>query len=92
VDAVPFINRETELAALESLWRSPRAELSVLYGRRRVGKTELLRHFCHGKPAVFFLAAQIKEIDNLDRFQAAVREALPALDLSGVILRDFPAR
>jgi AAA+ ATPase superfamily predicted ATPase len=90
VVAIPFINRETELAALESLWRSPRAELSVLYGRRRVGKTELLRHFCQGKPAVFFLAAQIKEIDNLDRFQAAVREALPTLDLSGVIFRDFP--
>lgn len=80
--ANPFINRETELAALESLWRSARPELLVLYGRRRVGKTELLRRFCQGKPAVFFLAAQVKETDNLDRFMTAVREALPSLDLS----------
>jgi uncharacterized protein len=84
-----FINREAELAALESLWRSPRPELLVLYGRRRVGKTELLTRFCQGKPAVFFLAAQVKEVDNLDRFLAAIGEGLPHLDLSGVTFRDF---
>ena len=67
-----FIDREAELAALERLWRSPRPELLVLYGRRRVGKTELLRQFCRDKPAVFFLAAQVKEADNLNRFAAAV--------------------
>jgi len=90
MEATPFINRETELAALESLWGSARSEFLVLYGRRRVGKTELLRRFCRGKPAVFFLAAQVKETDNLDRFMTAVREALPSLDLSGVTFRDFP--
>src|SRR5574337_1798930 len=90
MEADPFINRETELAAFESLWRSARPELLVLYGRRRVGKTELLRRFCQGKPSVFFLAAQVKETDNLDRFMTAVREALPSLDLSGVAFQDFP--
>jgi AAA+ ATPase superfamily predicted ATPase len=85
-----FIDREAELAALERLWRSSRPELLVLYGRRRVGKTELLRQFCRDKPAVFFLAAQVKEADNLNRFAAAVGEGLPHLDLSGVTFRDFP--
>ncbi len=51
-----FINRHAELANLETHYRSERAELFVLYGRRRVGKTELLRHFCADKPHVFFIA------------------------------------
>jgi hypothetical protein len=51
-----FINRNAELANLEARYRSERAELFVLYGRRRVGKTELLRHFCADKPHVFFIA------------------------------------
>ena len=44
-----FINREQELEALERSYTSGRAELFVLYGRRRVGKTELLRTFCQDK-------------------------------------------
>lgn len=49
-----FINRERELDALERSYGSDRAELYVLYGRRRVGKTELLRAFCQGKRHIFF--------------------------------------
>jgi uncharacterized protein len=40
------VNRERELALLEERYASDRAELFVLYGRRRVGKTELLAQFC----------------------------------------------
>ena len=41
-----FVNRVSELALLEKHYNSGHAELFVLYGRRRVGKTELLTHFC----------------------------------------------
>lgn len=41
-----FINRKAELRILSNLYETDRAELFVLYGRRRVGKTELLRAFC----------------------------------------------
>ena len=37
-----FVNRKPELTHLEELYQSDRAELFILYGRRRVGKTELL--------------------------------------------------
>jgi len=53
-----FINRENELALLQELAQSGRAELLVLYGRRRVGKTELLRHFSRNQKSVFFTATQ----------------------------------
>lgn len=56
-----FVNRVSELALLEKHYNSGHAELFVLYGRRRVGKTELLTHFCEGKRHVFFVADQVPE-------------------------------
>lgn len=67
-----FVNRENELAQLESLYASGRAELFVLYGRRRVGKTELLRAFCQGKPHLFFIATLSSDHDQLATFSQAV--------------------
>ncbi len=40
-----FVDREAELGVLEEAARSGRGELVVIYGRRRVGKTFLLREF-----------------------------------------------
>jgi len=51
-----FVDRERELRLLEERYASGQAELFVLYGRRRVGKTELLGQFCRGKRHVFFVA------------------------------------
>ena len=42
-----FIGRETELHFLEERYQSSKAELIVLYGRRRIGKTETLKNSCH---------------------------------------------
>jgi hypothetical protein len=39
---IVFLNRRQELASLEALLASPGARLGRLYGRRRLGKTELL--------------------------------------------------
>lgn len=57
-----FINRKTELGYLEELHNSRKAELFVLYGRWRVGKTELLAHFCEGKRAIFFVSDLSSEV------------------------------
>ncbi len=72
----PFIGRAREIAFLDELEGSDKAELFVLYGRRRVGKTELLQRFCHGRRAVYFLAAQVRSKDNLRAFAGAVVEGL----------------
>jgi AAA+ ATPase superfamily predicted ATPase len=40
-----FVNREAELAFLERTWASRGPQLVVLYGRRRIGKTALIREF-----------------------------------------------
>lgn len=73
-----FVNREEELAALEARYRSGKAELFVLYGRRRVGKTELLRTFCQDKPHIFFIATTASRETQLARFTDQV------LDFQGI--------
>jgi uncharacterized protein len=51
-----FFDRVDELAALEDNWAAGDARFFVLWGRRRVGKTELLTHFAEGKRALYFEA------------------------------------
>ena len=70
-----FVDRVSELELLEKHYRSHQAELFVLYGRRRVGKTELLLRFCEGKPHVFFVADQVPEQGLRANFSAAINDA-----------------
>ena len=49
-----FIGRKEELGKLEKLWRSEKFQHPVIYGRRRVGKTALIREFIKDKEAIFF--------------------------------------
>ena len=53
-----FYDREDELDALESAFDSPGHAFFVIYGRRRGGKTELIKEFCSERPHIYFLAAQ----------------------------------
>ena len=72
-----FINRENELSALEKAYHSPTSAFVVIYGRRRVGKTALIRNFLQDKKALYFLATQ--EADHLNRrsFQEHLTHLLP---------------
>jgi uncharacterized protein len=69
-----FVNRIRELQFLENRFASDGAQLIVLYGRRRVGKTELLRTFCEGKPHVFFVADLGTEEGQLAEFTRQIGE------------------
>ena len=40
----PFIGRKREIKRLETLINSHKSEFVAVYGRRRVGKTLLIRH------------------------------------------------
>jgi len=71
-----FVNRVSELALLEKHYNSGHAELFVLYGRRRVGKTELLAHFCEGKRHIFFVADQVPEQTSRANLSKAVNDVL----------------
>lgn len=71
-----FINRSGELELLEKQFASPGASLVVLYGRRRLGKTTLLRQFAYGKPHCYFLADRAAEPDSRRALAMAMATAL----------------
>jgi AAA+ ATPase superfamily predicted ATPase len=71
-----FVNRVSELDVLEKRFASGKAEFLVLYGRRRVGKTELLARFCEGKRSIFFVADLGSEISLRTALSTAVNAAL----------------
>jgi len=52
---IKFIDRERELRFLEDMYRRA-GGLVVIYGRRRVGKTELIRQFISEKDHLYYLA------------------------------------
>lgn len=70
-----FINRSQELKVLNDRWQGPRPELMVLYGRRRVGKSALIRAFCLGKPYAYYLATRVTPADARASFRAVLRQA-----------------
>jgi hypothetical protein len=60
-----FVNRTAELAWLEARWRARDAQLLIVYGKRRVGKTALLKEFLQGKAGIYFLADRRPEREQL---------------------------
>lgn len=63
-----FVGRQDELAALRREYETPGFRMMVLYGRRRLGKTTLCRRFMEGKDALYFLATEENEAQNLNTF------------------------
>lgn len=67
-----FINRKKELSFLEEKWNELKAQLIVLWGKRRVGKTELVKQFVKNKPSVYFLSESTNEVEQLRRFSYSI--------------------
>ena len=52
--ATPFFHREQEMADLTALAKQPKPVFVIIYGRRRVGKSRLIKHWAHGTGLPFF--------------------------------------
>ena len=64
-----FVNRENELHFLEKNYAERISSLIVIYGRRRIGKTELIKNFIKNKPHIYFLADNRGDYQNLKEMQ-----------------------
>ncbi|MBM6928690.1 ATP-binding protein [Parasutterella secunda] len=67
-----FFGRAGELESLEDAFYSQRAEMAIIYGSRRVGKTALIQKFCQGKNVFFYTARAWKDPYQLEQFSQAV--------------------
>jgi AAA+ ATPase superfamily predicted ATPase len=69
-----LVNREAELRKLNEMQASGKYERAIIYGRRRAGKTVLIKEFIKGKRAVCFFARE--DSKNLEHFSHAVNAAI----------------
>ena len=63
-----FIGRKTELSFLQEKYESKGGQLIIIYGRRRIGKTETLSHFCKDKNPFFYTCTQTEDSNQLKNF------------------------
>ncbi len=84
-----FINRKDELNFLNKKYSSASPEFIILYGRRRVGKTELIKQFIKNKPAVYFLADRQIDRENLRQMQKSMAIYLSEPLFEKAELRDY---
>lgn len=71
-----FVNRKDELGFLERKYKEKSAQLIIIYGRRRVGKTELLKNFFRGKEHVYFLSSNMAINEQVGQFMTCIYDAL----------------
>jgi hypothetical protein len=67
-----FIDRKQELTLLNKIYKSGKAELILLYGRRRIGKTRLLKEFIKDKNSYYFIVDISADI--LTTFEKVIKE------------------
>lgn len=73
-----FIGRHTELESLRAELSAARASLAIVFGRRRVGKSTLIRQAVMGRPHVFYQATRVTASLNLEAFKAEIARTLEA--------------
>jgi len=69
-----FIDRERELKALDDQYAAEGASFMVIYGRRRIGKTTLIKEFLKDKKALYFLAREETEALSMERFAESLAD------------------
>ena len=67
-----FIGREKELNKLNELYNKSEFQFSVIYGRRRVGKTALINEFIKDKETIFFTGIESNAQQNLENFSRSI--------------------
>ena len=73
-EAMRFVDRQEELGFLEREYSQPSFRFIPIYGRRRIGKTRLVREFIEDKPAIYFLADTVSEPEQLKNLGRSVGE------------------
>lgn len=67
-----FIGRERELTVLQNQYNSGKFEFSVIYGRRRVGKTAIINEFVKEKDVIYFTGIESNEKQNLRNLSQSI--------------------
>lgn len=69
-----FIGRERELASLKEFYDRNGIGMTVIYGRRRIGKSTLIAEFVRDKKNIFYTATKVGKARNLELFSRQVTD------------------
>jgi len=72
-----FINRNRELKTLEDEYRKTTASFTVIYGRRRVGKTALISEYIRNKKHIYIYATEGNIAQQLRGFTKQIKRLAP---------------
>ncbi len=79
-----FIGRQDELGFLNRAYDAPGSALIPLYGRRRVGKSELILQFLKDRPGIYFLGKQAPAAMQIQEFLTEAATILEEPLLAGL--------
>ena len=83
-----FINREKEMETLDREYKKENSFV-VIYGRRRVGKTTLIKEFIKDKKAFYFFADKQNENLQIERFKNQIAENFKDEILKKIEIKDW---
>ena len=69
-----FVNRKNELDFLERKYKEKNPQLILIYGRRRIGKTELVRQFSKNKNGFYYFVENLNIRTHLDNLSEMISE------------------
>jgi AAA+ ATPase superfamily predicted ATPase len=87
----PFVGRHNELQVLAEAYRSGRSALIPVYGRRRVGKSELILHFLKKKSGIYFAGKRGQPAVQIHEFLQEAARVLGEPLLAGLAAGDWGA-
>ncbi len=67
-----FVGRERELKSLNEFYEKAGIGMTVIYGRRRIGKSTLIAEFIKDKKNIFYTATRVGGYRNLELFSRQV--------------------
>ena len=67
-----FVDRKNEFDFLNNEYGKSESSLIVLYGRRRIGKTSLIKEFGKDKNMIYFLATEESDLQNRNTFKNVI--------------------
>lgn len=78
IENAPFLGREENIKTISKFLNSDKDNAALIYGRRRVGKTELIKH-CLRKTnttSIYYECKETSEVNNVKSFSEIIAEVL----------------
>lgn len=72
-----FLGRKKELKLLNEVYNQKRSVIFTIYGRRRIGKSHLIKQFATDKPHLFFEGLERQALkDQIEHFSAQLKKQI----------------